>query len=243
MGTGMSTSSIGLVARLQKETAIYKAAMQAVSVGLRVAIPGKIIAFDATKQACTVRPMITENVNLLVDKQSLKRTLTPVQIPDLLDVPLLIYSDQSFALTLPNIVGSECLVIFADMCINAWWANGPNVDGNGQISGQNQERRRRHSLSDGFAILSPKSNPNAISNYSNNAVELRSLDANAKISIDTDENVLIKSENGNVTIEADKGAVEINGPSVSAATYTNISASLPVKINGVQYYIKLSTSP
>jgi hypothetical protein len=243
MGVGISTQNVSLLSRLQKEASIYKAAMQAVSVGLRVAMPGKIVAFDSAKQSCTVRPMVTENVNILVDRKTLKRTLTPTQIPDLLDVPMLIYADTAFALTLPKIVGSECLVVFGDMCFNAWWANGAATDSNGQEQGQNQERRRRHSLSDGFAILSPRSNPSAIQNYSNTAAEFRSLNGNAKVSIDANDNIVVKSTDGNVTLEADSGSIEINGPVVNASNYTNISNSVPVKINGTTYYIKLSVTP
>lgn len=40
--------------------------------------------------------------------------------------------------------GDECLVIFADMCIDGWWQAGKV---------QNQAEVRRHDLSDGFAIF------------------------------------------------------------------------------------------
>ena len=228
-------NNLDIIDRLYRPASTYKAMQQAINSGLRVALPCKIMSFDSTAITVVARPLITENVNIL-DPTTMATSVVQKQIPDLLDVPLLIYSDESFAITMPNIVGAECLVIFADMCFNAWWANGSTTDSNGQVAGQNQERIRRHSLSDGFAILSPKSQPSAknLTNYSTTALEIRSLDGNAVISIDEDDNIEFKTTDGDI---------KISGPTVEAATYTNITNSLPITINGVQYYIKLSTAP
>jgi hypothetical protein len=53
------------------------------------------------------------------------------------------------------------------MCIDGWW----------QSSGvQPQFDRRRHDLSDAFALFGPWSKPNALSNYSTSSVQLISDD-------------------------------------------------------------------
>lgn len=77
---------------------------------------------------------------------------TPVSIPlpELLDVPIVLPRAGDYVITLPVRAGDECLVIFADQCIDAWWQNG---------GVQNQMERRRHDLSDGFAILGTWSQP------------------------------------------------------------------------------------
>ena len=61
--------------------------------------------------------------------------------------------------------GDECLVVFADMCIDAWWQSGGI---------QNQIDRRRHDLSDGFAICGFKSQPNTVPGYSGSSVQIKS---------------------------------------------------------------------
>jgi hypothetical protein len=196
--------------RLQQTTAVYRAIMKSVGFNLRVAIPGVIQSFNKTNQTVVVSPAITEN---LVINQKLT---TGVHIPDLLDVPVVLPRTQEWALTFPINQGDECLVVFADVCINYWWKR----------SGiQNQEKLRRHNLSDGFAILAPASEPIAKSlmNYNTDGPQLRNTAGTVFLGLDTD-------------------GLTLSGVPV-AATYANISMSLPVKIAGVKYYIKLSTTP
>jgi hypothetical protein len=108
------------------------------SIGLRVAIPGIITAFDEATQTVSVQPAIMENVK---DDEN---NITLTKLPVLLDVPLVMPRSGGYSLTMPISIGDECLVIFADMCINSWWSSG---------GVQNQEEVRRHDLSDAFAIL------------------------------------------------------------------------------------------
>jgi hypothetical protein len=70
--------------------------------------------------------------------------------------------------------GDECLVIFADRCIDFWWQSGgiqEPVDG------------RMHDLSDAFCIVGPQSQAKKISGISTSAVELRSDDGQTKLSL------------------------------------------------------------
>jgi hypothetical protein len=80
---------------------------------------------------------------------------------------------------MPIVKGDECLVVFGDMCIDAWWSLG---------GVQNQLERRRHDLSDGFAILGTFSQPNVITDYSTTSAQLRSLDG--KTVIDVKDNAI-----------------------------------------------------
>jgi hypothetical protein len=60
-------------------------------------------------------------------------------------------------LTFPVKEGDECLVIFADRCIDFWWQSGgiqEPVDG------------RMHDLSDAFCIVGPQSQAKKISGIS-----------------------------------------------------------------------------
>ena len=85
------------------------------SANLRVAVPGIIQAFDSVEQTVRVQPAIRELVT--------GSDYTPVSIPlpELLDVPIVLPRAGAYVITLPIQAGDECLVIFADQCIDAWW--------------------------------------------------------------------------------------------------------------------------
>ncbi len=156
---------------------------------LRVAMPGIIQSFDVKTQTVTVQLAIKEKLRDYSDL-----SVSDEQLPLLLDVPIVVPKGGKFVLTTPIQQGDECLVVFADMCIDGWWANGGI---------QNQIEKRRHDLSDAFAILGVFSQPNRISNYSQDSMELRSLDGNTKISVKENE------------IDIIAATVKINGQVIS----------------------------
>jgi hypothetical protein len=135
---------------------------------IRVAIPAIVQSFDPITQTITAKVAIREryiNEDLVVSN---------IEIPILTDVPIVIPRAGGYALTFPIQSGDECLIIFADMCIDAWYSN----------SGvQNQIESRRHDLSDAFAILGTWSQPRCLQNYSTDSAELRSLNGTAKIKL------------------------------------------------------------
>lgn len=156
---------------------------------LRVALPCTVVSFDPIKQTIVAQPTLQEN---------LMENLVPVAttIKPLLDVPVVMPRAGGFCLTLPIQPGDECLVLFADMCIDNWWASG---------GVQTQDRKRRHDLSDGIAVFGPWSQPRTLKNYSGSSLQLRSDDGQTVIDI----------VNGVVSITAAQinlnGSVVING--------------------------------
>lgn len=124
---------------------------------LWTAIPGIVESVDYQEQTVTVQPTIREKVNLEGEYQW-------VELPKLIHVPFFIYSGGGYTITMPIQPGDECLVVFADMCIDAWWQSGGI---------QNQIDRRRHDLSDGFAICGFKSQPNTVPGYSGSSVQIK----------------------------------------------------------------------
>ncbi len=158
---------------------------------LRVAMPGIIQSFDPTTQTVTVQPAINEKI------RNSDLSVSDVSFPLLLDVPLVIPKAGGYVLTLPIQQGDECLVVFADMCIDAWWSNGGI---------QNQIEKRRHDLSDAFAMLGVWSQPNIIPNYSTNSAQLRSITGTACISVSGNEIDMI-------------GTVKINGVTFNSHTH------------------------
>lgn len=141
---------------------------------LRCAIPGRVVSFDPVKQTCVIQPLIQEIV--LKPPPSTSQTPNPGSsqniptnetIKPLQDVPIIMMRVPGWAITLPVTVGTDCLLIFNDMCIDGWYQNGtisPQFD------------RRRHDLSDAMALFGPWSQPNALQNYSTTSLQIRSDD-------------------------------------------------------------------
>ena len=91
-----------------------------------------------------------------------------VALPLLLDCPIMFQGGGGFIGTFPIGVGDEALVVFASRCIDSWWQSGGI---------QTQAELRMHDLSDGFAFIGPKSQPNVISGgFSTTSAQIRSTD-------------------------------------------------------------------
>ena len=85
----------------------------------------------------------------------------------MLDVPVMFPRGGGYVLTFPVQKDDECLVVFSDMCIDAWFSLGGI---------QNQIEKRRHDLSDAIAILGLWSQPKKLEDFSEKHVELRNED-------------------------------------------------------------------
>lgn len=155
---------------------------------MRVAIPGIVLSFDAAEQTVSVQPALREQLNNEGD-------LSWVDIPPLVDVPVVMPRAGGYALTMPIQPGDECIVVFADMCIDAWWQSG---------GVQNQIDCRRHDLSDGFAIVGPWSQPRVLPNYSTGTAQLRNEAGDAYVEI----------SGSNISIVA-SGTINIQGATVN----------------------------
>lgn len=142
--------------------------MDAMGIDIRVAIPAIVKSVDTQRQTLTCQPAIRERMN---DGDG---NLSWIEIPELLDVPFFIYSGGGYCLTLPIQPGDDCLVIFGDNCMDAWWQSG---------GVQNQIERRRHDLSDGFALVGFRSQPAVVSDYSADTAQLRNASGDAYIEI------------------------------------------------------------
>lgn len=132
---------------------------------LRVALPGQILTFDA--DARTAKIMVC--YNRVYNTGEVVKMNCP-----LVDVPVFTAQGGGLHLGLPIQPGDECLVIFSDINIDAWHANG------GQQTPMDQ---RRHDLSDGFAIVGPNSLARPITTALG-ATEGGLSGASAKVAID-----------------------------------------------------------
>ena len=175
---------------------------------IRVAAPGIVQAYDASQQTVTVQVAIRERMN----EDGVENW---VEIPLLLDVPIVFPRAGGYCLTLPITAGDEVLVVYGDNCIDAWWQN----------SGvQNQIDTRRHDLSDAFAIPGPWSQPRKVSGYSTNSCQLRNEAGSAYVELNGSV-VNIKAS----VINLDAGAINTTGTGGG-----NVNISGKVTISGGQ---------
>lgn len=187
--------------------ATLRAAFRGMKKGFWTALPGVVEAVDLDRQTVTVQPTIREQIALD------DGTLTSVPLPLLPDVPIVFPAGGGYTLTFPIQLGDECLVVFADRCIDAWWQSG---------GVQEQADSRMHDLSDGIAIFGPRSQPRKLSGVAANAVQLRSDDGAASIAISAAG--LTLTHPSAVTINAPAttitGALEVSGAVTATAGAT-----------------------
>lgn len=112
---------------------------------------GRIVSFDATLRTAVVQISFKREL-----AAPLEDGTTIVDYPQLFDCPVVSMQGGGGALTFPVIPGDECLILFSDSNIDAWYQNG-SAQSALPLDG------RRHDLSDGIAIVGLNSQANAIS--------------------------------------------------------------------------------
>lgn len=104
---------------------------------IHVAVPGEILSYNPETRTAQIQPVI-------------RKWGDSKEPPILVDVPVFFFGNFVFDVN----KGDECLVVFADSCIDAWFANsGVSVP----VSA------RKHDMSDGFAFVGFRSRKNVTS--------------------------------------------------------------------------------
>lgn len=125
----MSTPTLG---------AVMNAAIRERMAGLRVALPGRVLAYDADKRRAEVQPLIAE---ASIDEAG-ERVVEPA--PVIVDVPVIMPGAGGVRVKFPVSVGDTVLLVFASSAIDRWLAaGGTDVDPGND---------RHHELTDAIAI-------------------------------------------------------------------------------------------
>lgn len=176
---------------------------------LWTALPGIIGSFDPEAQTCTVQPAISG------DRRMPDGSIQAIQMPVLLDCPVLWQGGGGVTLTFPIKPGDECLIVFASRCIDFWWQQG-GVQGQAEL--------RMHDLSDGFVLVGVRSQPRKF-NVSTSAAQLRTDDGAAFVEVYPDTK-FIRAET-TADIEA------VAGGNISMTAGVKISMTAPlIQITG-----------
>ncbi len=133
--------------------------------------------------------------------------------PLLVDVPVVFPRGGGCTLTFPVKAGDECLVIFADRCIDFWWQSGGI---------QEPVDERMHDLSDAFCIVGPQSQAKKIGGISTTAAQ-RCADGSAFIEVAAGHDVTVKTSE--LTASAD-GGTEITSPEIILNGNVTINGNL-----------------
>ncbi len=171
--------------RLDDPEETLRAALDGHQASLWTAMPAVIQSFDSAAMTVVAQPTI-QGQRRMPDGST-----TPVVMPLCVDVPVIFPSGGGFTLTFPIAQGDECLLVFASRCIDAWWQLGdvqPALD------------LRMHDLSDGFALVGPRSQPRVIPSINLTSTQLRSDNGQTYVEVGTAE----------VTLTPDAGATLFN---------------------------------
>ena len=141
---------------IQDPSTPLQALRSAIKSELHCSMPGIVHSFDSLTQTATIQPAIRSRL-------AKEAGIENVQLPLLANVPVFFPGGGEYALTMPVQPGDECLVVFADSCIDAWWQSG---------GVQNQIDMRSHDISDGFAFVGFRSRGKALQDFDTNEPSL-----------------------------------------------------------------------
>jgi len=164
-----------------------KIALDAFSASLWTSLPGIVNSYNAVQGTCVIAPAIQGRV------RSSTGVISYVNLPLLVDVPVVYMGGGAFVATFPIQPGDEALVIFADRCIDGWWQSGGI---------QRPPDLRVHDLSDGFALIGSRSLAKSIPNVSTTTAQFRSLDGSTYFEVAP----------GQIANVVAPGGVNITGP-------------------------------
>ncbi|WMT13137.1 phage baseplate assembly protein V [Serratia fonticola] len=178
----------------------------------RSAAPGIIQSFDPATVTCVVSLSLKANYS---GRGNATSEVAP-ELPLLVDVPVVFPRGGGVTLTFPVKAGDECLVVFADRCIDFWWQNGGS---------QERVDNRMQDLSDAFVIPGPQSQVQKISGISTSAAQLRTDDGAAFIELDPGSHAVNVTTTGKLTASA-LGGTEINSPEIVLNGNVTINGNL-----------------
>lgn len=192
------------------------------------ALPCIVQSFNPAKGTCVLQAAVQAQV-----RQS-DGTTKWVDLPPLVDVPVVFPAGGAFILCFPITAGDEALAVFGSRCIDNWWLQGGAKN--------TQAEFRFGDLSDAFAFVGPRSQPRNLvpptvggAGPSATACQLRTIDGSAYIELTSDGKVNIDAPGG-VHITGTLGATgeitALGTHTVSAHTHSDPQGGTSGAANG-----------
>lgn len=109
---------------------------------LHTAMPAIVVSFNSEERTISAQPAIQR---VFTDGDGISG---PQNLPVCVDVPVMFLGGGGFDITYPINEGDECLLIFAERCIDSWFSTGQPAP---------PDDYRQHDLSDAFALVGVRS--------------------------------------------------------------------------------------
>ncbi len=171
---------------------------------LHTCLPGVIVEFDPVTQIASVQPSIRRVIKEVVGNSA---NFTLVDLPLLIEVPVIFQRGGGYSMTFPIQTGDECEIRFVERGMDNWFIQGGTQD---------PVAKRFHALSDAICVVGLSSQPNVIPDFDPDSVQLKKDDGSASITI-SDAGITLDTSN-TVTINA--ASAEINSNVVINGTMT-----------------------
>ncbi|MFG1401999.1 Gp138 family membrane-puncturing spike protein [Xanthobacter sediminis] len=168
---------------------------------VHTAVPCTIVSVDRERQTAVLQPTIKA------------RRMKPdgsqewVSYPPISDAPMQFPTGGGVAMTFPVRAGDECLAVVPSRSQDGWQQSGGE---------QQQVDLRMHDISNAFCLLGFRSNPNALQNVPDDAVQIRTDDGNTVISLKGDE-VSVKASSSTHVVTPSTIASTVGSTSVKVS--------------------------
>lgn len=183
-------------------------------VGIWTALPCIVRSINFSTMTISAQPAIQAGVS---DENG---NVKLVNLPLLLDVPIVFPSAGGFTITLPIAVNDEVLIVFSSRCMDSWFQSGGYENA--------PMESRMHDLSDGFCIPGPKSLPNIISNISTTGAQIRNNAGTTYVEISGDGKIkLVSPSEIDVT-----GNLKVTGTIIATGEITSGVIPLSTHLHG-----------
>ena len=156
------------------ENQIYENLINEAMFRTRCCIPCIVQSYNSENNTVECQPAVRERI---INEDG---TIQYIQLPLLINVPVVFPGSENFDIKFPLSKNDECLVFFSDLSIDNFWQKG---------SVQNPVEVRRHDLSDGMAIPCRMSLPR------------REVSPKASIIVDDKGNITFNCKSGSFTSE------------------------------------------
>ena len=154
------------------ENQIYENLINEAMFRTRCCIPCIVQSYNSANNTVECQPAVRERI---INEDG---TIQYIQLPLLINVPVVFPGSANFDIKFPLSKNDECLVFFSDLSIDNFWQKG---------SVQNPVEVRRHDLSDGMAIPCRMSLPR------------REVSPKASIVVDANGEITFKCSSGTFT--------------------------------------------
>lgn len=198
---------------------VIRQGVKSAVVNLHTSLPGRIISFDPVLQTATValgvkRVFINRGVELDV--------LTAVDLPPIVDVPVIFPRGGGFSLTFPVMPDDECLVTFCERSIDRWHQSG---------NAEDPTSRRFHALTDAVCMVGLSSIPNKVPDFNATQLEIKSNNGNGVINVSDDGTIdLTSAADVNINTEGSVNITSAADVNILAIGLVDVTATGPVNM-------------